>query len=174
MATIELGGSRRGVTLIDDAVVPLVSGIHWHLGAVGYVRGRVNGEVELMHRLILKRMGLLRRGQVTDHINGNKLDNRLTNLRACTQRQNARNVPMKRSNTSGVVGVSWDRTRQKWLAHIKVSRKFINLGWYERIEAAAAARAIAEKRYFGEFAYGANPRAEVVIEPLLAQQEPLL
>lgn len=125
------------------------------MGNLGYVRGRVGGRVQLMHRVLADAFLGAKPGQVVDHINGDKLDNRLSNLRVCLQRENARNVPMKRNNTSGVVGVSWDRTRGKWLAHIKVNRKFVNLGWHSTKEAAASARAAGERRYFKEYAYRA-------------------
>jgi hypothetical protein len=63
---------------------------------------------------------------------------------------------MKRNNTSGAVGVSWDSSRLKWLAHIKVNRKFVNLGWHTDREDAIAARKKGEAKYFGEFSFSAS------------------
>lgn len=169
MATIQLGGNRGGLTIIDDevlAAMPEIAEASWHVGTVGYVRGRFANEVQMLHRIIAASFLGSLDGRVIDHISGEKLDNRLANLRICFQRENARNVPMKRNNTSGVVGVSWDSNRSKWLANIKMNRKFINLGWHSTIEAAALARKRGEERYFGEFAYRVNPRVEVEIESL--------
>lgn len=175
MATIELGGRRLGVTLVDDDVPAEVLAASWHADRQGYARALFAGRVQHLHRVLL--CAQLSPGLVVDHINGDKLDNRRANLRVCRQCENARNVPRKRNNTSGIVGVSWDRTRQKWFANIKLNRKFINLGWHSTIERAAEARAAGERKYFGEFAHGidrANPRTEIVIEPLHALQESLL
>jgi HNH endonuclease/AP2 domain len=168
MATIQLGGKRGGVAIVDDDLfdlLPDLRQVKWHVGASGYVRGCVQGKVQHLHRIIGVRLLDCRPGEVVDHRDGDKLDNRRSGLRPCLQRFNAANTPKKRNNTSGVVGVSWDRTRQKWLAHIKVQRKFINLGWHAAIESAAAARKTAEAVHFGEFANG-NPR----VESLQAQQ----
>lgn len=143
---------------------------------MGYVRGRFQGRVQLMHRVLADAFLGAKPGQVVDHINGNKLDNRLSNLRVCLQRENARNVPMKRNNTSGFVGVSWDRTRGKWLAHIKVNRKFVNLGMAHD----EGSRGGSANRWRVPVFQGirlpsmnaidrSNPRCEVEVEPLVPE-----
>lgn len=156
MATIKLGGRRLGVTLVDDDTPPEVMAASWHIDATGYVRGRFAGRVQHLHRVLIA----VPAGFVVDHINGDKLDNRRVNLRTCRQAENSRNTPRKRNNTSGVTGVSWDTTRQRWLAHIKVDRKFINLGWHDSLDAAAQARAAGEREHFGEFAYASRAPQE--------------
>lgn len=64
MATVKLGGLRGGVALVDEADLPRVADFSWHVGNVGYVRGRADGQVQLLHRFIL---GTVPRGMVVDH-----------------------------------------------------------------------------------------------------------
>ncbi|PYE89607.1 HNH endonuclease [Phyllobacterium leguminum] len=80
-----------------------------------------------------------------DHINGDKADNRLANLRHVTAVQNNQNKKRPSHNTSGVIGVAPARSRGKWIAHIKVGEENIYLGTFKSIELAAAARRGAEK-----------------------------
>ena len=87
-----------------------------------------------------------------DHINLNKLDNRIANLREATNSQNGKNLPIKSNNTSGFTGVCWDKLNNKWRAIIKVDHKQINLGRYVNIDDAIIARKSAEIKYFGEYA----------------------
>lgn len=87
-----------------------------------------------------------------DHINRNKKDNRISNLRLATNAQNGRNLPIKKNNKSGHPGVSWDNITNKWRATIKVNYKQKNLGRYTDYNEAVGVRVAAEKKYFGEFA----------------------
>jgi hypothetical protein len=100
-----------------------------------------------------------------DHINGNTLDCRMQNLRACTHQQNIANRRMQKNNTSGFVGVVWNRGRGKWQAQIKVTGKNLNLGLFDNIADAIAARVAAELKYFGQFAHFA--RDLIVLPPSL-------
>lgn len=87
-----------------------------------------------------------------DHHNKNKLDNRKENLVPCTKQENCRNVSPKANNTSGIIGVHWEKYTQKWLAYICLSGFHKNLGRFENKDGAIRARLKAEKEYFGEFA----------------------
>tara|TARA_B100000131_G_scaffold153436_1_gene148775 strand:- start:76 stop:621 length:546 start_codon:yes stop_codon:yes gene_type:complete len=94
-----------------------------------------------------------------DHINGNKLDNRIKNLRLATNQENQWNrSSLQRNNTSGKTGVTWYARHKKWVAQIEVSdnqkRKGYNLGYYTKKEDAIQARIEAEKKYFGDFRHG--------------------
>lgn len=80
-----------------------------------------------------------------DHINGNKADNRVSNLREVSRSENARNRPLPKNSTSGHIGVN--RNRNRWGARINVLGKDIHLGNFDRIEDAIAARKTAEKEY---------------------------
>ncbi len=83
-----------------------------------------------------------------DHINGVRTDNRIENLRECTQSQNIANT--KGTATSGYKGV--DKNGRKWRARITVAGKKMHLGNYANIETAAQVAAAAREHYFGDFA----------------------
>jgi len=87
-----------------------------------------------------------------DHINRIRSDNRISNLRLATRAQNGRNLSLSCVNTSGILGVTFDKERNKWSAQIKVNGKNINLGRFINLADAAACREAAEQKYFGEFA----------------------
>lgn len=82
-----------------------------------------------------------------DHINGVRIDNRIENLRTVTSQENMRNIKMFSTNTSGVTGVSWVKARGKWMAMISVEGRNKNLGYFQSIDDAKAARAAAASRY---------------------------
>jgi hypothetical protein len=91
-------------------------------------------------------------GQIVDHINGDTLDNRRSNLRVVTPSQNAMNRRRRSDNASGCVGVSYISTKQRWFAYITVDGKKKILGQFQEKEDAISARKNAEKIVFGEFA----------------------
>jgi len=82
-----------------------------------------------------------------DHINGDKGDNRIANLRSVSNAENRKNQATRKDNTSGVQGVYWDRRNQKWMAKIQVEGKTVNLGRYSSIEEAAIRRTQAEREF---------------------------
>lgn len=82
-----------------------------------------------------------------DHINGIRDDNRLSNLRTVTRTQNARNQCIRSTNTSGHMGVSWEKGKHRWVAHIRVDGKLIKLGRFRVFDDAVRARKDAEDRY---------------------------
>lgn len=82
-----------------------------------------------------------------DHVNGITGDNRLVNLRSVSQAENLRNTKRRSDNTSGVVGICWDKQREKWEAKIQVGGKTQHLGRFDLKESAVAARAQAEIKY---------------------------
>lgn len=90
--------------------------------------------------------------QWVDHENRDKTDNRWSNLREASPSQNMSNVEMKPSNTSGLIGVTWDKARSKWRAQIRLNGKKVNLGRFETAEDAVNAHDYAAVREFGEFA----------------------
>ena len=86
-----------------------------------------------------------------DHINGDRADNRLENLREATGSQNSQNSKRPKHNTSGYKGVSWEPRSGKWLAHISVSGHLRRLGLFDDKATAAEAYAEAGRLYFGDF-----------------------
>jgi hypothetical protein len=93
------------------------------------------------------------KGMVTDHINGDPLDNRKENLRICTAAENQRNRGANKNNTSGFKGVSWSKRDKIWRAGIGHDGKDIKLGCFEDKEEAARAYDRKAIELHGEFAY---------------------
>lgn len=87
-----------------------------------------------------------------DHINGIRNDNRIENLRECTNTENNRAVGIKKNNTSGYKGVTFNKASGKFYAYIRVDYKRIHLGVWESPTDAAKAYNEAALKYFGEFA----------------------
>ena len=102
-----------------------------------------------MHRLILNAP----KGLFIDHIDHNGLNNRKSNLRLCTNRQNQQNRRPTRNGSSRYKGVHWCNTHKKFRARITHNSKRIHLGYFEDEIAAAKAYDKKAKELFGEFAY---------------------
>jgi len=106
--------------------------------AQGYIRVRYQGQNLLLHRVMWKIIyGYY--PKFIDHINGNRQDNRLCNLRECTRQENNQNFsqkPRKHNKSSNYVGVSWDTETGRWKAKITVSGIQMNLGRYATQEEA--------------------------------------
>ena len=104
------------------------------------------GKTYREHRLIWLYMIGEEPDQV-DHINGDGTDNRWCNLREVDGFENNRNKRKPSDNTSGVVGVYWDKYYGKWLASLNHNGKRINLGRFVYWFDAVCARKSAENRY---------------------------
>lgn len=149
--------TQNQVTTIDDKDESLVSGYKWYadfdkkLGKY-YAKTtiRVNGKrVSLrLHRLIKDAQV----GEVVDHINGDTLDNRSSNLRKCTQSDNVKNRSINKNSGSGYKGVVWHSQAKKWQSRISFKKKYLSLGLFEDKKQAALAYNEAAKTYYGEFA----------------------
>jgi hypothetical protein len=85
--------------------------------------------------------------EVIDHINGVGTDNRISNLRAVSRLENQQNLARRKTNKSGVTGVSWDSRNGKWLAQISVNKTHINLGRFDNFDDAIISRKSAEENY---------------------------
>lgn len=97
---------------------------------MGYVRIRINGTKYLAHRLVwLYVYGYFPADQV-DHINGNRQDNRLVNLREATRTENARNRARRRDNSSGFTGVSFDNKSKKWQVQCSLHGRRTRIGGF--------------------------------------------
>ena len=109
----------------------------------GYVQIKLMGKCYLAHRLAwLYEYGVFPVAD-TDHIDQDKTNNRIANLRTATRSENKQNVGLQRNNTSGYRGVTWCKQRCKWRAGIKLNRKLRHLGYFTDVVDATAAYAAA-------------------------------
>ena len=133
------------IVLVDDQDFEELNRYKWCLNSGGYATRMNDGHTSiLMHRFIKETP----KGLETDHINGNKLDNRRENLRNVTHSQNQMHSRIPKNNTSGVKGVSWDKKNKKWMVQIKINQRNIHLGRYSNIQGAWLARRLGERLYF--------------------------
>lgn len=93
-----------------------------------------------------------KKGQIIDHINGNKLDNRRSNLRFCTVAENSRNVSLRKDNKTGYKGVHYATHQKIYRASIKVDGKSIYLGGSKDINKAVELYRQGAIKYHKEFA----------------------
>lgn len=157
MSVLEIPLVRGGVTLIDAASEPLLSGRPWrHLVTKDgrhYAQRTDPGNVaSYLHRLILGAP----RGTQVDHIDGDGLNNTRINLRLASASLNGAN----RGPTKGrrYKGITPGKRAGSWLAMITVNRRTRSLGVFESQEDAAKAYDVAALEAWGEFAYQNLPK----------------
>lgn len=109
----------------------------------GYRVGAINNKNTRAHRVIWKMVHGTEPEQI-DHINGNRADNRIANLRAVVNAHNGRNQKLRISNSSGIMGVSFCKRAGKWRARITVNGKDKHLGIFKSYSEAVSARLSAE------------------------------
>ena len=147
----EIPLTQGRVSIVDDENYNEISKHRWFYGGRGYAVRNVKKDngIYTMRRMHLIIIGETN-GLEVDHINGNKLDNRRDNLRLATHAQNIYN---KGSNggSSKYKGVSWNKEKRKWVAHIKILGKYLFLGYHKIEEDAAMAYDIAATRMCGEY-----------------------
>jgi hypothetical protein len=144
---------------LKDAVM-LIDKLDWirltalHSGRFGarcngsnkYVQANIKGKHHYIHRMILGCKGEI------DHVNGNGLDNRKSNLRSCLHSENMKNRKLNKNNKSGYKGVFWNKKTLKWQACIMCDGKRIHLGCFNDLLSAAKAYRYAEIDLYGRFA----------------------
>lgn len=156
--------SGRGTTQVDDRDYETLNRRSWHLHPTGYACAAGGSK---MHRMIL---GLTDPAQLVDHISGDKLDNRRSNLRVVTAAQNQENKRrLSKTNRSGYRNVTWHRSTGKWQATVSIKGRLRHLGLHPTPEhaAVAAMRFRAEHRPF-------SPEAEMSEADLERQMSELL
>ena len=132
--------------LIDLDDIDKVKKYKWGLEN-NYVSASINGKRVKLHRLIMNCPD----DKLIDHINHNTLDNRKINLRICTSSQNQMNTNKRIDNSSGVKGVNWNKSKERWQAYITIDKKYIYLGTFKNKDDAIKARNEAEEKYQKDF-----------------------
>ena len=137
--------------LFDKEDFDKIKDLTWCLDGHGYALARKSDGNKVtrikMHRLIMNAPD----GFDIDHINHNTIDNRKKNLRICTRSQNNTNKYKRSNNTSGVIGVSLNKS-SKWIAYIVIDKKQTYLGSFINKDDAIKTRLKAELKYYGEYA----------------------
>lgn len=133
-------------TYRDGTLIRKKTGERGYKRPDGYVSVRLNGKSFYEHRLIYFLFNNEFPNQV-DHINGDRSDNRIDNLRAATNSQNAQN-----RRTSENKGTYKNKLKGKWCAMICINGKRKNLGYFESKKDAKEAYRVASKSHFGEYA----------------------
>jgi hypothetical protein len=109
----------------------------------GYIRIRVDGVDYRAHILAWFAHYRLRPTGEIDHINRDKTDNRISNLRVVNRRENILNRGIQKNNTSGHTGINWRKDYKKWTASYTVNKKQVHVGYFTNVRDAVAARATA-------------------------------
>lgn len=135
-----------GIITRNSTGKPAFSAVH----VKGYRCGWFKGKNLLAHRVAFAMHHGKWPDQI-DHLNGDRTDNRICNLRSVSSGQNAKNQAMRQSNTSGYTGVSMHKPSGLWQAYINERGKRHSLGYFRCATAAGLARAAeAKARGFSE------------------------
>ena len=119
--------------------------------AAGYIHIQHQRKIYKAHRLIF----LMHNGympSVLDHIDGDKTNDRVENLREATHRQNASNAARRVDNQSGVKNVCWHKRIKKWGVSLSVNRQLHHFGYYDDLEFASLVAYEARTKHHGDFA----------------------
>ena len=127
------------------------------LHSSGYLFAGIRYKVYKVHRIgWLMHYGEWPKNEL-DHIDGDRANNRISNLRDVSRLENTRNMAKPINNTSGVVGVNWDKVRGKWIAKIGHNDQTVYLGGFGTLEEAAQRRKDAERELGYHANHGRNP-----------------
>ncbi len=140
-------------TIVDDEDFEYLNQWKWYLlkSKTNYYAirtSRPENKLIQLHRVVIQ----AKKGEIVDHVNRNKLDNRKSNLRICTISQNNQNRKINKLNKSGFNGVSWNSNNKKWVAQIAYNNKKVHIGFFNDPIQAAKAFNEAALKYHGEFA----------------------
>jgi hypothetical protein len=120
-------------------------------GIQRYVRVNICGVPHRLHRLVfLYHKGYL--PKIIDHIDNDRANNRIENLREVTQQQNCLNRVAHKNNKSGYKNVHWHSAMNKWTVQISIDRKRRVFGYFDDVELAGLVAEEARDKFHGEFA----------------------
>lgn len=121
------------------------------LTSAGYFCTTIYKKPYLIHRLIYMMFNGFITDQI-DHIDGNKQNNKIENLRLASNTQNQHNAKMRKDNNSGFKGVYWQKSTNKWAVSVSVNKKRLYFGCFKDIELAELVAIEARDKYHGKFA----------------------
>ncbi len=150
MISIDLANGR-GTAFVDDEDFGLVGRLPWwFLDGYCATSVRLNGKPvnTLMHCLLMK----VPSGFQVDHVDGNGLNNRRSNLRIVTVQQNQQNKSVLVTNKSGFKGVHLNKATGLWRAQIHHNGRKYSLGYFKEVADAGRAYDAKARELFGEFA----------------------
>jgi hypothetical protein len=168
MKEIELSKTGRKykglyVTCIDDEIFDYLNQWNWSVWIdtihktqyamrKDYSEGRQNGKTIYMHNIICEYFKIeIPEGQTSDHNDGNGLNNQKSNLGPATPSEQSQNRGMRIDNKSGIIGVHWNKQKEKWIVQIQTNNIRTQVGSFDFLEDAKNARNTAVKKYHKDF-----------------------
>lgn len=148
-ATVYL--KNEGAVIVDLDCVDIIQNYSWRKSDSGYACTARQHKLIWMHRLL---MGIVEEDWTkiqVDHIDNDKLNNRMSNLRLCTIGQNLLNVSPRKDNLAQVSGVNLNKRDNLWVARIMINGKCVYLGSFKNKEDAIKLRLQKEIEIYGEF-----------------------
>jgi hypothetical protein len=122
-----------------------------YLNTAGYLATEINGQHFMVHRLVYWLFNE-ERPILIDHIDRNKLNNKIENLRPATHVENSYNTKVRCDNRLSVKGVTFHKLTKKYGARCQVNKKAHWLGLFETVEDASKALQAFREQHHGEFA----------------------
>ena len=117
----------------------------------GYTQISLHGKLRNAHRIIF----MMHHGwlpDLIDHIDGNRKNDRIENLRPASFSENLRNMRLRPTNSSGHKNVSWCKTKKKWVVQLSVNGRQTNFGRFDDLELASLIATEVREKYHGAFA----------------------
>lgn len=157
--------------IIDKEDLQRIKYLKWRIDIHNRIKTGNNTNTKPTIELARMIMNCRDENLVVDHINGNSLDNRKSNLRICTQSENVKNQRLNKYNTSEFAGVSYDKARLRWTAEIRNDNKRTHLKRWKRKSEAVYARYVAEQILYKEFRNTENDNKILEIIEELTEKE---
>jgi hypothetical protein len=156
----EINLTKGKIAIVDAIYFEHINSFKWYFSSCGYAARNVKNsfkksgkDIICMHREIyIISVGTIPNNFVIDHINQNKLDNRLVNLRLATKSQNAINSGKFKTNSSGFKGVSKYKQTNKFRARLTANGTELFLGIFKTAEEAHEAYRAKCQEVFGDYA----------------------